>query len=267
MLSRSSKASDKMKKIICVLFAVLLTLSLPACNSVKDNSSSLQSSDLIHNSSDTQIVKSENAESSEETDTVNTNSEQTNQVQGSQVVSTEDKNSSTTSVIVKSNVDDISQSSSNTSSLTYEDYENLNKNSPVQGEREWKFHSTDPDYAAPYDPSELAECCITIDETDHVTIFWNYYYKAENHPEFSVGGNESVKFDGTDYYWFLCYRYEGTCFVEQNGVISIQLKCTNDWGDYVNDEITLQRDGNDKLIVTSHAGTEFNLFKGDEFVR
>ena len=267
MLSRGSKVSDKMKKIICVLFAVLLTLSLTACNSVKDNNSSLQSSDFINSSSDTVFIESENAESSDETNTVNTNSEQTNQAQGSQVVNTEDKNSSTTSVAVESKEDDISPSSSNTSSLTYEDYENLNKNSPVQGEREWKFHSTDPDYAAPYDPSELAECCITIDETDHVTIFWNYYYKAENHPEFSVGGNQSVKFDGTDYYWFLCYKYEGTCFVEQNGVISIQLKCTNDWGDYVNDEITLQRDGNDKLIVTSHTGTEFNLFKGDEFIR
>lgn len=267
MLSRSSKASEKMKKIICLLFAVLLTLSLTACNSVIDNNSSLQSSDFISSSSDTNIIESENAESSDETNTSNTDSAQTSQVQNSQVVSTESENSSTTSVAIESEENNISPSSSNTSSLTYEDYENLNKNSPVQGEKEWKFHSADPDYAAPYDPSELAECCITIDETDHVTIFWNYYYKAENHPEFSVGGNESVKFDGTDYYWFLCYKYEGTCFVEQNGVISIQLKCTNDWGDYVNDEITLQRDGNDKLIVISHTGTEFNLFKGDEFTR
>ena len=267
MFSRSSKASEKMKKIICLLFAVLLTLSLTACNSVKDNNSSLQSSDFINSSSDTDFIESKNAESSDKGNTANTNSEQTNQVQGNKIENTEDKNSSTTSVAVESKDDDISPSSSNTSSLTYEDYENLNKNSPVQGEREWKFHSIDPDYAAPNDPSELAECCITIDETDHITMVWNYYYKAENHPEFSVGGNESVKFDGTDYYWFLCYKYEGTCFVEQNGVISIQLKCTNDWGDYVNDEITLQRDGNNKLIVTSHAGTEFNLFKGDEFVR
>lgn len=267
MLSRGSKVSDKMKKIICVLFAVLLTLSLTACNSVKDNNSSLQSSDFINSSSDTVFIESENAESSDETNTVNTNSEQTNQVQGNKIENTEDKNSSKTSVAVESKDDDISPSSSNTSSLTYEDYENLNKNSPVQGEKEWKFHSNDPDYAAPNDPSELAECCITIDETDHITMVWNYYYKAENHPEFSVEGNESIKFDGKDYYWFLCYKYEGTCFVEQNGIVSIQLKCTNDWGDYVNDEIALQRDGNNKLIVTSHAGTEFNLFKGDEFVR
>lgn len=266
MLSRSSKASDKMKKIICLLFAVLLTLSLTACNFVKDNNSSLQSSDLSYNSSNTEIIEIENIAGSEETNTSNTDSAQTSQVQNSQVSSTESESSSITSVTVVAEENNIS-SSSGTSSLTYEDYENLNKNSPVQGEKEWKFHSTDPDYAAPYDPSELAECCITIDETDHVTIFWNYYYKAENHPEFSVGGNESVKFDGTDYYWFLCYKYEGTCFVEQNGVISIQLKCTNDWGDYVNDEITLQRDGSDKLIVTSHTGTEFNLFKGDEFIR
>lgn len=251
MLSRGSKVSDKMKKIICVLFAVLLTLSLTACNSVKDNNSSLQSSDFINSSSDTVFIESENAESLDKTNTVNTNSGQTNQVHGNKTENTQDKNSSTTSGTVESN----------------EDYENLNKNSPVQGEREWKFRSTDPDYAAPNDPSELAECCITIDETDHVTMVWNYYYKAKNHPEFSVGGNESVKFDGTDYYWFLCYKYEGTCFVEQNGVISIQLKCTNDWGDYVNDEIVFMRDGADKLIVTSHTGTEFNLFKGDEFTR
>lgn len=256
-----------MKKIICVLFAVLLTLSLTACNSVKDNSSSLQSSDLIHNSSDTVFIESENAEISDETNTVNTNSEQTNQVQGSQVVNTEGKNNSTTSVIVDSNEDDISQSSSNTSSLTCEDYENLNKNSPVQGEREWKFHSTDPDYAAPYDPSELAECCITIDENDHAIITWNYYYDLANHPEYLNSDDKKIRYENKDYCWFLCYKYEGTCFVEQNGMISIQLKCTNDWGDYVNDEITLQRDGNDKLIVTSHTGTEFNLFKGDEFTR
>ena len=256
-----------MKRIICILFAVLLTLLLTACNSVKDNNSSLQSSNLINSSSDTDFIESENAESSDKTNTVNTDSTQRSQVQNSQVSSTESENSSTTSIAVESEENNTSLSSSDSSSLTYEDYENLNKNSPVQGEREWKFHSTDPDYAAPYDPSELAECCITIDETDHVTIFWNYYYKAENHPEFSVGGNESIKFDGKDYYWFLCYKYEGTCFVEQNGIVSIQLKCTNDWGDYVNDEIALQRDGNNKLIVTSHAGTEFNLFKGDEFVR
>lgn len=255
-----------MKKILCILFTLLLTLSLTACNSVKDNNCSLQSSDFINSSSDTGFIESENAESSDKANTANTNSEQTNQVQGSQVVNAEDKNSSIASVTVESK-EDISPSSSNTSSLTYEDYENLNKNSPVQCESEWKFHSTDPDYAAPYDPSELAECCITIDETDHVTMVWNYYYKAENHPEFSVGGNESVKFDGTDYYWFLCYRYEGTCFVEQNGIVSIQLKCTNDLGDYVNDEIVFMRDGADKLIVTSHTGTEFNLFKGDEFIR
>ena len=255
-----------MKRIICILFAVLLTLLLTACNSVKDNNSSLQSSNLINSSSDTDFIESENAESSDETNTVNTNSEQTNQAQGSQVVNTEDKNSSIASVTVESK-EDISPSSSNTSSLTYEDYENLNKNSPVQGEREWKFHSTDPDYAAPYDPSELAECCITIDENDHAIITWNYYYDLANHPEYANSNDKKINYNGQNYCWFLCYKYEGTCFVEQNGMISIQLKCTNDWGDYVNDEITLQRDGNDKLIVTSHAGTEFNLFKGDEFIR
>lgn len=71
---------------------MLLTLSLTACNSVKDNSSSLQSSDFINSSSDTVFIESENAESSDKTNTVNTNSEQTNQAQGSQVVNTEDKN-------------------------------------------------------------------------------------------------------------------------------------------------------------------------------
>lgn len=150
---------------------------------------------------------------------------------------------------------------------TYEFYENMNRSDPVQGERVWKFHSTDPNYAAPHDPSQLAECCITIDETDHVTMFWNYYYKAADHPEFSVGGNESVKFDGVDYYWFLCYRYEGTCFVEQNGAISIEMKCSNDWGEWINDGIYLQRDGTDKLIVTGHDGNGFCLYKGDEFTR
>lgn len=252
-----------MKKTVCILIAVLVTLSLTACTSFKDNNSSLQSYVLNNNFSDIDIIESENAESSDETDAVNTEQSQTSSEQNDKP---ENANSSIISSSGESENKDI-MSSNVPASPTYEDYENLNRNFPVQGEREWKFHSTDADYAAPLDPSELAECCITIDETDHVTIFWNYYYKAENHPEFSVGGNESVKFDGIDYYWFLCYRYEGTCFVEQNGVISIQLKCTNDWGDYVNDEITFQRDGSDKLIVTSHIGTEFNLFKGDEFVR
>ena len=84
-----------MKKIICLLFAVLLTLSLTACNSVKDNNSSLQSSDFINSSSDTDFIESKNAESSDKGNTANTNSEQTNQVQGSQAVNTEEKNSNT----------------------------------------------------------------------------------------------------------------------------------------------------------------------------
>lgn len=252
-----------MKKTVCILIAVLVTLSLTACTSVKDNNSSLQSYVLNNNFSDIDIIESENAESSDETDAVNTQQSQTSSEQNDKP---ENANSSIISSSGESENKDI-PSSNVTASPTYEDYENLNRNFPVQGEREWKFHSTDADYAAPYDPSELAECCITIDETDHVTIFWNYYYKAENHPEFSVGGNESVNFDGIDYYWFLCYRYEGTCFVEQNGAISIELKCSNEWGDYVNDDIAFQREGSDKLIVTGHRGTAFNLFKGDEFVR
>lgn len=155
----------------------------------------------------------------------------------------------------------------NDDTKTFEQYEELNRTNPVEGEREWIFRSTDKDYIAPYDLSDLSECCIAIDENDHVTIFWNYYYKASEHPEFSVGGNQSVNFDGVDYYWYLCHRYEGSCFMEQYGAVSIELKCTDDWGDYVNDEIHFMREGTDKLIVTGHSGMAFNLFKGDEFNR
>lgn len=150
---------------------------------------------------------------------------------------------------------------------TFEQYEEFNKKYPVQGEKEWIFRSTDKDYIAPYDSSELSECCIYIDESDHVTITWNYYYNLKNHPEFSNSDSKKIKYDNKDYCWFLCYKYEGTCFVEQNGYLTIKLKCTNDLGEYVNDRIEFKREGADKLVVISHSGTEFNLFKGDEFNR
>ena len=70
-----------MKKILCFLFTLLLTLSLTACNSVKNNNSSLQSSTSNYNSSETEIIENENAESSDETNTVNTDSTQRSQVQ------------------------------------------------------------------------------------------------------------------------------------------------------------------------------------------
>ena len=117
MFSRRSKASEKMKKILCFLFALLLTLSLTSCNSLKNNNSSLQSCTANYNSSETEIIENENAESSDETNTVNTNSEQTNQVQGNKIENTQDKNSSTTSGTVELNEDDISPSS-DSSSLT-----------------------------------------------------------------------------------------------------------------------------------------------------
>src|SRR5699024_6349658 len=80
-------------------------------------------------------------------------------------------------------------------------YEALNSSDPVRGEKEWSFYSTEPEYGAINDPSDLSECYITIDESDHVTMFWNYYYKAENHTEFAQDDNKSVKFNGEDYYW------------------------------------------------------------------
>lgn len=250
-----------MKKIVLIFLIATMCLSLCACTQKNNNELSNQSVFINSNESDT--VSGDGTKDTNTSNAFSETNKMTNEKQKSDNAEKEDGNSSSP---LSSQGNKTSQSSSKTE-LTYEDYEKLNENSPVRGNSEWKFHSTDTDYAAPNDPSELSECCITIDETDHVTMVWNYYYKAKNHPEFSVDGNESVKFDGTDYYWFLCYKYEGTCFVEQNGIVSIQLKCINDWGDYVNDEIVFMRDGADKLIVTSHTGTEFNLFKGDEFTR
>lgn len=238
-------------------------MSLSLCACTQKNNNELSNHSVVSNSDESDTVSGDDTKDTNTSNVFSETNKMTNEEQKPDNAEIEDGNLSSP---LSSQGNKTSQSSSKTE-LTFEDYEKLNENSPVRGNSEWKFHSTDTDYAAPNDPSELSECCITIDETDHVTMVWNYYYKAKNHPEFSVDGNQSVKFDGTDYYWFLCYKYEGTCFVEQNGIVSIQLKCINDWGDYVNDEIVFMREGTDKLIVTSHTGTEFNLFKGDEFTR
>lgn len=62
-----------------------------------------------------------------------------------------------------------------------------------------------------------------------------------------------------------CATSEGACFSEQNGVIPIQLKCTNIWGDYVNADIFLQRNGNDKLIATSQPKQNLTCSKMTNF--
>ena len=248
-----------MKKLIPVII-IILVATLSACkSSISDdflsNNISLtesESSNQKYNQFDS--VSSENTQSDDDmgkgnklNETNNSTVSQTAHNAVSSFVSSEDK--------------------SNEDTKTFEQYEEFNKKYPVQGEKEWIFRSTDKDYIAPYDSSELSECCIYIDESDHVTITWNYYYNLKNHPEFSNSDSKKIKYDNKDYCWFLCYKYEGTCFVEQNGYLTIKLKCTNDLGEYVNDRIEFKREGADKLVVISHSGTEFNLFKGDEFNR
>ena len=268
-----SKKSDKMKKILFITIAVFTALSLSACKTEsRENASSSLSAAVSSEKSkaDEEKVFSDSGESqnheSETSKKENSISEVRSNADSSGASAAQPKTEEKTASKHKNGIIDENSKS------TYEYYEELNKNYPVRGEREWKFHSTNPSYKAPNEPdevspSDLAECCITVDENDHVTIFWNYYYKASEHPEFSVGGNQSVNFDGVDYYWYLCHRYEGSCFMEQYGAVSIELKCTDDWGDYVNDEIHFMREGTDKLIVTGHSGMAFNLFKGDEFNR
>lgn len=90
---------------------------------------------------------------------------------------------------------------------TYEQYEELNKINPVQGKSEWVFRSADKDYIAPYDKSDLSECCITIDESDHAIITWNYYYDLANHPEYQNSDDKKSSITKNYYFEIICHLF------------------------------------------------------------
>lgn len=250
-----------MRRLISVTMLIILILTLSACKSSKSADFSSSNSSFCNSAS---LIEDESSIGN-----ISNNNEEGNQADNAQQ---ENKSSQANTSIASHTTQNPASKSvpsyekRNDDTKTFEQYEELNRTNPVEGEREWIFRSTDKDYIAPYDLSDLSECCIAIDENDHAIITWNYYYDLASHPEF-LNSDEKIQYEGKDYSWFLRYKYEGTCFVEQNGKMTIELKCTNDWGNYVNDEISFKREGTDKLVVISHSGTEFNLFKGDEFNR
>lgn len=259
-----------MKKLFCILITISLLLSFSGCRDDKDTNVSSNSitsellssdaSDTIEEESSSQQNESEDVVSSNESQSDSSNDTVTNPSADSKPVTTTPSKPST------------SQSPSQPSQPEpLEDWEILNRDHPVEGERKWKFYTIDSSYHLDKDfcyEDDLVECEITMDEVEGVTIFWNFYRNLKTHPELEANKTNTIMYNDVEYDWCMALRVEGSCFVHQGGAISVELKCWHDLQlKYVYDEIYFRREGPDKLVVTKHVGDAFKLEPGDTFTR
>lgn len=153
----------------------------------------------------------------------------------------------------------------------FQKYDEMNRKYPIEDGSTWVFYSSDPKNIEPYVsfPCEklLAVYYFKVDADLHTEIWYEYYapldmYKEEYTPEMVK------RINGADYVWQMTSMiYEGGCFPCLDGTVDIELRCYDEHGAFLVDELRFWREDENTLRLLKNNGKALYLQSGNTFRR
>ena len=153
----------------------------------------------------------------------------------------------------------------------YSSESELNVKYPVMGERVWSFYSTDPancstEWNIPKD-SALTVHTIKMEQNLSMEISCHYFARLDGYSEEIFNTDRIITVDGVEYIWTMSSHYIGGCAPQYNGDVSVALRCYDQSGRFLYDELIFTRVGPDTMVLKSNDGNTLWLHPGDTFTR
>ena len=153
----------------------------------------------------------------------------------------------------------------------YSSESELNVKYPVMGERVWSFYSTDPancstEWNIPKD-SALTVHTIKMEQNLSMEISCHYFARVDGSSEEIFNTDRIITVDGVEYIWTMSSHYIGGCAPQYNGDVSVALRCYDQSGRFLYDELIFTRVGPDTMVLKSNDGNTLWLHPGDTFTR
>lgn len=153
----------------------------------------------------------------------------------------------------------------------YSSESELNLKYPVMGERVWSFYSTDPancstEWDIPKN-SALTVHTIKMEQDLSMEISCHYFARLDEYSDEIFNTDRIITVDGIEYIWTMSSNYIGGCAPQYNGDVSIALRCYDQSGRFLYDELIFTRVGPDTMVLKSNDGNTLWLHPGDTFTR
>ena len=153
----------------------------------------------------------------------------------------------------------------------YSSESELNVKYPVMGERVWSFYSTDPanrstEWDIPQN-SALMIHTIKIEQDLSMEISCHYFARLDEYSGKIFDTASIITVDGVEYIWTLSSHYIGWCAPQYDGDVSIALRCYDQSGRFLYDELIFTRVGPDTMVMKSNDVNKLWLHTGDTFTR
>ena len=164
-----------------------------------------------------------------------------------------------------------SQSSASSSRRAASTTEDMNEKYPVTDGREWRFFSTDsvnrlPDWPLEYE-RVLSVIRVTIQENLDTAIFIDQYVPLADYTGTVYDPQTVITYNGEEYLWQVTRPYTGGCFPIMGGSVEIELRCYDDHGNFVTDDLMFIHTEKDTLLLIRNSGQAVPLVPGNTLKR
>ncbi len=153
----------------------------------------------------------------------------------------------------------------------FQKYDEMNRQYPIEDGSTWVFYSSKPQNLEPHIsfPSNtlLAVYYFKVDADLHTDIWYEYYAPLDTYTgEYSQDIVRNIQ--GKTYVWQMTSMvYEGGCFPCMDGTVDIELRCYDEHGEFLTDELRFWREDKDTLRLMQNNGETLYLQPGDTFHR
>ena len=98
-------------------------------------------------------------------------------------------------------------------------------------------------------------------------ISCHYFARLDGYSEEIFNTDRIITVDGVEYIWTMSSHYIGGCAPQYNGDVSVALRCYDQSGRFLYDELIFTRVGPDTMVLKSNDGNTLWLHPGDTFTR
>lgn len=116
-------------------------------------------------------------------------------------------------------------------------------------------------------PGDTVLCIYTMEVDDNFKTDLNarFFIPAENDPYFDASRSTNIVWEGKTYSWQLTVPFSATAMPNWDGTVDFGVRCYDAHGYFISDELSFDRNGDDKLVLRANPIWQIQLFPGDTF--
>lgn len=116
-------------------------------------------------------------------------------------------------------------------------------------------------------PGDTVLCIYTMEVDDNFRTDLNarFFIPTENDPYFDPSRSTTIVWEGKTYSWQLTVPFSATAMPNWDGTVGFGVRCYDAHGYFISDELSFDRNGDDKLVLRANPIWQIQLFPGDTF--